>query len=107
MSANSPVFDTFSKMIPPFLLNCETQAIILAGLCGVGAWVIFSWILQVILSILWPFFLFAAVLLAMPTWRRTLAQETLPRQLQILKEWTKKQAAALQMHFSKEKVAGN
>lgn len=33
--------------IPQWLQDRETQAVILTGLCCVGAWVILSWIVQV------------------------------------------------------------
>lgn len=35
------------SVLPHWILDVETQAIIIAGLCCVGAWVIFKWVVQV------------------------------------------------------------
>lgn len=37
----------YMSCIPQWLQDRETQAVILTGLCCVGAWVILSWIVQV------------------------------------------------------------
>lgn len=36
------------SLLPQWIMDAETQAVIIAGLCCVGAWVIFQWMIQVI-----------------------------------------------------------
>ncbi|KAF2899372.1 hypothetical protein ILUMI_06815, partial [Ignelater luminosus] len=36
------------SFLPQWIMDAETQAVIIAGLCCVGAWVIFQWMIQVI-----------------------------------------------------------
>ncbi|XP_044270102.1 uncharacterized protein LOC123014871 [Tribolium madens] len=61
----------------------EMQAIFFLSLCCLGAWVVLSWIIQLLRSILWiwPLFLLTALLLVMPSLRMTLTQEIIPKQV--------------------------
>lgn len=47
MELNIAVIKGYMSSIPQWLQNRETQAVILTGLCCVGAWVILTWIVQV------------------------------------------------------------
>ncbi|KAF5280561.1 hypothetical protein FQR65_LT00312 [Abscondita terminalis] len=77
-------------LLPVSLLDAETQAIIIAGLCSVGAWVIFKWIIQLIFSVLWPLFAIIGVMIIMPSFRKTLTYDILPKQIRVMKCITKR-----------------
>ncbi|CAH1372449.1 unnamed protein product [Tenebrio molitor] len=61
----------------------EMQAIFFVGLCCLGAWVVLSWLIQLIRSILWiwPLLLVVAILIAVPSLRITVTQEMIPKQV--------------------------
>lgn len=100
--------------IPSIFFNDDTQAIIFAGLCVVGAWVVFSWLVkvwmkcvckthypppttdvivecfQVFLSVLWPLTLFAFVMAIAPNLKKSVMTEFVPKQIDTLKVWMTK-----------------
>ncbi|XP_018333242.1 uncharacterized protein LOC108742501 [Agrilus planipennis] len=68
-----------------YLKDGELQAVILAGLCGIGAWVVISTILKVIFWMLWPLLLICGILSLMPSWRATIANDYVPAHIEALK----------------------
>ncbi|KAJ3661200.1 hypothetical protein Zmor_005608 [Zophobas morio] len=63
--------------------NDEIQALFFVGLCCLGAWVLFSWLIQILRSILWiwPLLLVIGLLLAVPSLRIPLTQRIIPKQV--------------------------
>ncbi|GJQ71162.1 hypothetical protein Trydic_g1063 [Trypoxylus dichotomus] len=65
--------------------NAEIQALFLVGCTCVGAWVLFKWIMQIVFSTLWPFFVVVLILMLMPHWRKTMVKDVVPKHLETIR----------------------
>ncbi|KAK9752471.1 hypothetical protein QE152_g4214 [Popillia japonica] len=82
--------DNLGNVLFEWATNSEFQAIFLVGCTCVGIWVLIKWIMQLVFSVLWPFFLVVAILIVMPGWRRIVVKDVLPKHIETIKSFTHK-----------------
>lgn len=93
---------SLKSLLPEWVTTAETQAVMILGVCCVGAWITFKCLMQVIVkiftvlvtfitqcfqivfSILWPLFAVVALTITMPSVRKVVLQEFLPKQCRLM-----------------------
>ncbi|KAK9891415.1 hypothetical protein WA026_014652 [Henosepilachna vigintioctopunctata] len=73
-------------------INEETQAIIVASLACIGAWVIISWFIQLILYVLWPVLILNLAMFMFPTFKKIVAEGYFLNYVEIIKAYLEKYA---------------
>lgn len=82
---------SITKTIPSVLQNPETQVVVFAILCFIGAWVVVTKTIQIIFSLLWPFVVVFIALIIIPNYFVDLFSFWIPEHLTMAYEWSKKQ----------------
>lgn len=79
--------EVLARIIPASLADRETQALILAGICFIGTWVVVTKVIQFVLSMIWPFILLGVCLTLAPSWTNSFISEVIPEYMRILTDY--------------------
>ncbi|XP_044766641.1 uncharacterized protein LOC123322717 [Coccinella septempunctata] len=82
-------FNSESEM-KQWSINEETQALIVAGLCCIGGWVILSWFFQLFLYVLWPVIALNLTMFLFPSFKKIITEDYFHNYIEIIKSYLEK-----------------
>lgn len=82
---------SITKTLPSIMHNSETQVVVFAILCFIGAWVVVTKMVQIIFALIWPLIVILAVMVIIPNNSVALFSFWLPEYIRMAYHWLKKQ----------------